>query len=163
MNGRIKVFNATNHVHNVRMLMPNGAYTHRKLAKKDAFALLTEDQFLDLYMTTRDFKGNFLTFNQDDLSDDIKMTLGMPVDKEEEKTFEPEFKIYKDEDILGLIKGKVKPFKDFIKEVQDMDIKNSDELKRRIFDIAVEIESLTRTKSEAIEDLTGKSFKLNDK
>lgn len=165
MENRIKVFNETNHVHNVRMLMPNGNYSYRKLVgKRDgkkAFAVLTEDQFLDLWMTTRDFKGGFLSYDEKAISDEIKMSLGLPLDEEEAKTYEPEFVIYKDEDIEKLIKGHIGKFTKFVNEVSEMTPKQGDELKRRIFKIAESIEDLNRTKAEAIEDLTGKSFKVN--
>lgn len=158
---RIKVFNETNHVHNVRMLMPNGNYTHRKLAKKGAFAVLTEDQFLDLWMTTRDFKGGFLSYEEGALTDDIKMALGLPVDEEEKEVFEPEFVIYKDEDLKAIIEGNTNALKKFIKDNSEADPKNVDELKRRMFVIAEKLEDISRAKSEAIEAFTGKSFKTN--
>lgn len=161
---RIKVKNETNHGHSVRMLLDNGNYTYRRLAKKGNFVALTEDQFIDLFTTSRDFKSGYLSFEMDDLSDEVRQAIGLPLrDEEVDASAEEEFKIYTDEEILSIIKSKGNKFKNFCAEIEKLNAKQGDELRRRIFNVAETIEGLSRTKSEAIEDLTGKSFRHFDK
>lgn len=158
---RIKVVNETNHGHAVRMLMRDGNYKHRRLARKGAFVLLSEEQFIDLYTTTRDFRGGFLSFDDKQLSEEIKMALGLPIDEEEKEEFEPEFKVYTDAELKELVEGNTNTLKKFIKENSDKEAKEVDELKRRLFLIAEKNDEMSRAKAEAIEDFTGKSFKVN--
>jgi len=168
---RVKVFNETNHIHAVRLLQDNGTYGHKKLAGKKngrkSFAPLTEEQFLDLYMNSRDFSSGFLSFDEKDLTDDIKINLGLPMTEEESKDFIPEFKTYSDEDILKLVKAKGKKgneeFEDFAEEINNLEIVESAELKNRIFVVSKSvIEDLSKKRADAIEALTGNNFVANE-
>lgn len=166
---RIKVTNETNHTHAVRLIMPNGNYMHKVLKnrpnKPKLSTPVTEDQFIDLYTTTRDFRDGFLSFNEADLSDDLKMSLGMPVTEEEKKEVEPEFKVYKDEEIAKLFKSKAKNADEkidaFLEDIKSRDENTSGELKRRLFNVAKDIKNLSRERAEMIEDVTGISFKVD--
>lgn len=163
---RIKVTNETNHGHTVKLLLDNGGFSERRLGGMNgnvkSFVFLNEDQFLYLYSNSRDFRGGFLSYDKESLPDFIKEALGMPLTQEEKEGYSEEFKFYSDDNILKLIRGKVGDFNSFVKEISELPVRESDEIKRRIFVIAEKIDNLNMKKAQKIEDLTGKTFRISE-
>lgn len=158
MSDRIRISNCSGHEHSVRLLLPNGGYSYKGL-KPNQFTVVNEEQFLDLYNSTRDFTSGFLTFDKKTLSDDLVSWLG--VETVEDIDFGAVS--YSDAEIKEILKGQIGKFNGFIKEVKDLSPEASASFNRRLFTIAESMtEEITQSKARAIEDITGMKFEINE-
>lgn len=158
MGDRIKITNCSGHNHSVRLLLPNGGYSYKSL-KPNQFAIVNEEQFLDIYNSTRDFSGGFLTFDKNALSQEVVSWLGI------EDIEDLDFGIvgYTDAEIKDILKGQIGKFKGFIKEVKELPADKSVSFSKRLFEIASSMsEEITQSKARDIEDATKMKFDLNE-
>lgn len=158
MSDRIKIINCSGHEHSVRLLLPNGGYSYKGL-KPNQFTVVNEEQFLDLYNSTRDFTAGFLTFDKKTLSEDLVSWLGV------ETADDIDFGAvsYSDAEIKDILKGQIGKFNSFIKEIKELSPEASMSFSRRLFMIAESMtDEITQAKARAIEEATGMKFEINE-
>jgi hypothetical protein len=153
----IKITNTSGHKHGVRLLTPMGGYGSRELAPNQ-FMGVTEEQFLDIYNSTRDFSCGYLSFDKSTLTPNLVNWLGFATVEE------IDFGIisYTDTEIKDILKGSIGKFNSFLKEVRQLDPNKSATFKKRLFGLADSMPNeLTQNKASEIEEVTGISFALN--
>lgn len=155
---KIKITNVSNHIHAVRMLNPmTGTYLHRQLNPKQ-FVVLTEDQFVDLYTSAKDFELGILAFDSSALSEELLSVLGF------EKKEEAEFGLvsYDEKQIKTILVGKIGEFNAFIKQLKELDVASKTEFSKKVFAVAEKsVDEITKGKADAIEEATGMKFDIN--
>lgn len=178
MSDKIKLTNISGHVHSLRLMRAGGGYSRRVL-RVGAFTNVTEDQFIDLYTSTKDFKRGYISFDLNQLSDDTRGSLGLvtkeeleamleseDISQEEKASIEEEMHpilMFTDEEIGAKLKGKGTAFPNFVKAVEELSEEDSFNYKKRIAKVAGKMtDELSGKKVQGIEKLTGINLALNE-
>lgn len=155
---KIKITNVSNHGHDVRLANLMGGAPHYKHLKPKMSTIMTEDQFIDLYLSAVDFKEGILGFDKNSLSEDVLDALG--IETCDEATFG--IVSYDEKQIKEILIGKIGEFNSFIKQLKELEPSAKMEFGKKVFSIAEKsVDEVTKGKADAIEEATGMKFDIN--
>lgn len=153
---KVKVVNVSGHEYGAKILMPNGHFMERRI-RAGGFFTLNQEQFLDMYTTTRSFKCGTLSFDINELEDETIDWLSLSRDE-----ISSSITLLSNGEITKLLKGKALEFDKFMEDMGEIEKSDAHSFYLRIFETASKIDTLNRKRAEEIEEITGMDLKLNE-